>query len=104
MSEPVLPGCGRRTRTGSTSLAQTWSLGRKLFNAYGPTETSVCATISAAIHPDLQTPPAIGRPIDNVTTYVLDRFLQPVPVAVFGQLYIAGWNIRQPTTRIIITQ
>ena len=69
------------------SLASDWSPGRRLFNAYGPTESSVCATIA---HYDGGPVAPIGRPLDRIQTYVLDRKLQPVPVGVTGDLYIGG--------------
>ena len=35
-------------------------------------------------------PITIGRPLDNMRLYILDRYMEPAPVAVPGQLFIAG--------------
>jgi amino acid adenylation domain-containing protein len=59
-----------------------------LVNHYGPTEYSVVTTSAAVAQTELV--PAIGRPIANTKVYLLDAFLQAVPVGVFGELYISG--------------
>ncbi|MEA5601256.1 non-ribosomal peptide synthetase [Nostoc sp. UHCC 0252] len=60
----------------------------QLFNSYGPTEATVVTTL------DCLTPAAtsvsIGRPISNIQVYVLDQYLQAVPIGVPGELYISG--------------
>jgi len=62
----------------------------KLYNLYGPTEAAIDvstwpaeATGSSSIVP-------IGRPIDNIQLYILDKRLQAAPIGVAGELYIAG--------------
>ncbi|MGW6739455.1 amino acid adenylation domain-containing protein [Streptomyces sp. NPDC055025] len=73
-------------------LAARWREGARVWNTYGPTEATVITTavlLEEGITGD-DAPPAIGRPLPNVRTYVLDAFLRPVPVGVAGELYIAG--------------
>ncbi|HYH97666.1 non-ribosomal peptide synthetase [Hyalangium sp.] len=67
------------------------SPGLSIINGYGPTETTVCATfheVDPSRDASGQTP--IGRPVQNLTAYVLDRYLEPVPVGVPGELYVGG--------------
>jgi amino acid adenylation domain-containing protein len=72
----------------SSEVVRKWSSGRRLFNAYGPTEATVCATIAQV--QDANQKPPIGRPIANAKVYILDDYLQPVPIGVPGELHIGG--------------
>ncbi|MFN6567973.1 amino acid adenylation domain-containing protein [Dendronalium sp. ChiSLP03b] len=69
-------------------LMRQWSTGRNFFNAYGPTEASVCAAIAKCTTQDQKI--SIGRPIDNTQIYILDQNLQPLPVGIPGELHIGG--------------
>lgn len=72
----------------SLELARRWSDARRMLNAYGPTEATVCATM-AQMHP-LTESVSIGSPLPNTRVHVLDGHLQPVPIGVAGELHIAG--------------
>ncbi|HEX2091290.1 MAG TPA: amino acid adenylation domain-containing protein [Longimicrobiaceae bacterium] len=60
----------------------------ELWNLYGPTETTIWSTVQRV--EDTSTAPPIGRPIGNTRVYLLDEALDPAPVGVEGELYIAG--------------
>ncbi len=73
-------------------IAQTWRKERRFINAYGPSEATVCATTMVCNGDNSITIP-IGKPIDNVTLYILDDSLNPVPIGNPGQLYIGGMGV-----------
>ncbi|BDB61765.1 hypothetical protein RDE2_35590 [Rhodococcus sp. RDE2] len=64
---------------------------RRFFNAYGPTESTVASNVSDALVPGGSV--VMGRPIRGMQAYVLDNRLNPVPVGVPGELYLAGVQI-----------
>jgi amino acid adenylation domain-containing protein/non-ribosomal peptide synthase protein (TIGR01720 family) len=73
----------------SRELLARWAPGRRFFNAYGPSEATVCATIHRCDEREPSSPP-IGRPIANTRLYVLDGGMRPLPVGVAGELYVGG--------------
>ncbi|MEJ2636842.1 MAG: amino acid adenylation domain-containing protein [Calditrichia bacterium] len=75
-------------------LVKRWSQNRIFLNAYGPTE----ATVASSWHvsngkPGKSESVPIGKPINNVRFYILDKHLNPVPVGVTGELHITGVNL-----------
>ncbi|OQS20503.1 hypothetical protein B0T44_09450, partial [Nocardia donostiensis] len=68
-------------------LLAKWEPGRKYFNAYGPTETTIISSY-ARLTPGKHI--TIGRPVHGMTALVLDARLNPVPPGVAGELYLAG--------------
>jgi amino acid adenylation domain-containing protein len=69
-------------------LAAAWSKDRRMFNGYGPTEATVCTTVSGPLSG--KGTPLIGGPNWNERVYVLDERLDVVPPGVVGELYLAG--------------
>lgn len=72
------------------ALANLWSTGRRFLNGYGPTESTVCATIMDYTGMTSDQSPPIGRPMTNCQIHILDRHQQPLPVGVPGEIYIGG--------------
>jgi amino acid adenylation domain-containing protein len=70
------------------AVARRWAGGRRLVNAYGPTETAICAT-AAVVGVDDGTPP-IGTAIDGARVYLLDPELAPVDD---GEVFVAGQGV-----------
>ncbi len=66
----------------------------RLLNAYGPTETTITATLYELPHDGehelLEPSVPIGRPVPPRTIYILDRAGHPVPVGVPGEIHIGG--------------
>jgi len=77
-------------RPSPAALAR-WSAGRRLLNAYGPTEATCTVTQSAPLDASGDAP--IGPPVDGVRVYVLNASLRPQPHGVTGELYVAGGGL-----------
>ncbi|WP_131816270.1 non-ribosomal peptide synthetase, partial [Mycolicibacterium porcinum] len=74
----------------AVEVMDRWAAGgRVMINAYGPTEATVYATISAPLRAGAGVVP-IGSPVPGAAVFVLDRWLREVPAGVVGELYIAG--------------
>jgi len=72
-------------------------------NLYGPTEDTTYST-NFRIPKGYDKEPLIGKPISNTTAFILDKHLNPVPVGVIGEIYLAGadlargyWNAPEKT-------
>ncbi|HEY2738926.1 MAG TPA: amino acid adenylation domain-containing protein, partial [Thermoanaerobaculia bacterium] len=93
--EVVDPAAARRVLAGRAP--------GQLLNLYGPTENTTYSTWYP-VRTVAPGPLPIGSPVANTTVYVLDRWLQPVPLGVVGELAIGGqglawgyWRRPEPT-------
>ncbi len=73
------------------AVAKEWSRDRRFFNLYGPTEATVWTTCGE-YHGGGDSV-SIGRPIANAQVYILDAYLNPLPIGVVGEIYIGGCGI-----------
>lgn len=68
-------------------LSRKWNHLYSLYNAYGPSESTVCATISQPLKGEQNN---IGKQLSNVELYVLDKQQNIQPNGLVGELYIGG--------------
>ncbi|HEX2191329.1 MAG TPA: amino acid adenylation domain-containing protein, partial [Longimicrobiaceae bacterium] len=73
----------------SAQTAARWSAGRRLLNMSGPTETTIYVTAHLC-EPGAAVAPPIGRPVADARVYVLDRWGQPLPAGVPGEVHVGG--------------
>ncbi|GCE14872.1 non-ribosomal peptide synthetase [Tengunoibacter tsumagoiensis] len=68
--------------------------GQQVINGYGPTENTTFTCCYPMHDPEqVEAPIPIGRPIRYSSVYVLDRYRQPVPMGVIGELYTGGHGL-----------
>ncbi|MCX4718319.1 amino acid adenylation domain-containing protein [Streptomyces virginiae] len=81
--------CGGEALPSALAERMRTALGT-VWNVYGPTETTVWSTAHRLSGPVGERPVPIGTALANTRLHVLDATLRPVPVGVFGELYIGG--------------
>ena len=102
VEEPALAGCGSLRRLFCGGEALTPDLVQRVgallprvsvHNLYGPTEAAIDSTAWDCAQGMLSGGVPIGRPIDNVTCYILDSRGEPQPPGVPGELWIGGRGV-----------
>ncbi|PEU19241.1 MULTISPECIES: non-ribosomal peptide synthetase [unclassified Bacillus (in: firmicutes)] len=78
----------RILHTGGDRLSRMEHTSYKVVNNYGPTENTVVATSGVVTKEDRTL--SIGKPIDNVTGYVVDKHNQLQPIGLPGELCLSG--------------
>jgi len=80
-----------------SELVERFANNRRMVNAYGPTEVTVCAAMSPPLHynggASANEPVPIGAQIANVNDYILDASLALVPDETIGELYVSGIGV-----------
>ena len=92
-TEPIKQGLLQRFRNLSEEM--------RIVNGYGPTETTMCATLfpfCTAIEPDRRTP--IGTGIRGYEVYLVDANMQLVPIGIPGELHIGGAGLAEDISTV----
>ncbi|TQN30294.1 amino acid adenylation domain-containing protein [Haloactinospora alba] len=72
-------------------LVERWADRVRVFNAYGPTEVTVGATLARCFPGEPK--PAIGRPLRGVAVRLLDEAGAPVPPGAAGEIHLGGVQV-----------
>ncbi|WP_316740838.1 non-ribosomal peptide synthetase [Pedobacter antarcticus] len=73
------------------SLSRCWISKVKLLNAYGPTETTVA--VNNFVFDTRHSGNTLGKPIQHIRFYILDKYRRQVPEGAIGELYISGIQV-----------
>ena len=71
-----------------------------IYNEYGPTEATVGCIVAKFNSAATMASVPIGTPITNMSAYILDEYLNPVPTGVLGELYLGGVGLAQGYTNL----
>jgi amino acid adenylation domain-containing protein len=85
--------CGGEAMSVALEARFFETCGAALHNIYGPTEATIGSTVYTCRPGVVHERVPIGRPIGNTQAYVLDSHLNPVPIGVWGELYIGGHGL-----------
>jgi amino acid adenylation domain-containing protein len=88
----VLVMGGEALHAATVRLWREHAPGTRLFNHYGPTETTIGCLVNELEQVGDGVVP-LGRPIDNVQVYVLDRNLQIAPIGAAGEIHVGGVGV-----------
>ncbi len=70
---------------------ERWGKKRVLYNAYGPSEASICATVSGRLAPGELVP--VGKPLPGVRIEIVDKGRKTLPVGELGEVAIGGVGV-----------
>ncbi|MGE9312912.1 non-ribosomal peptide synthetase [Niabella sp. CJ426] len=82
--------CGGEALSKNMADALLNKCGR-LFNMYGPTETTIWSTVKEMLPGDAIV--SIGKPIQNTTVYILDKDNRLLPPDSEGEIFIGGKGV-----------
>nr|WP_281392643.1 non-ribosomal peptide synthetase/type I polyketide synthase [Chitinophaga varians] len=82
---------GEKLSATHINLIREYYPGLKIINGYGPTENTTFSLTYSVDHISGNIP--LGRPLSNRTVYILDKYQQPVPIGVAGEIYTGGEGV-----------
>ncbi len=79
--------CGGEAFSGDLLRSLRLSTEARVYNQYGPSETTVAVSLKQLNQASAIT---VGAPMANCRLYVLDQWMNPLPIGVYGDLYVGG--------------